>query len=117
MTLSNTPRVSRRPACLGTLLYQRPFQFRQYPDHLPHRPTCRRGRVNGLRDRPESHAPRFQIIEQADKIMQRAAQTIKLPDYQYIPGLESLETLRQFWPLDMRTGCLVGEYLAAARLL
>ena len=69
----HAPRFGRCPARLGAFLNKRPFEFRQYLDHLPHGAACRDYSVNGLRDRPESHAPRFEIIEQPDKIMQRPA--------------------------------------------
>src|ERR1051326_5336067 len=42
--------------------------------------------------------------------MQRPAQAVELPDDQHITGLESLEALRQLWPLHMRPGCLISEY-------
>lgn len=63
----------RRVARLGTFLNQGAFQFRQYPAHLPHG-SARWGRgVNHFRERAEGHTPRFQIVQQADQIPQRAA--------------------------------------------
>jgi hypothetical protein len=45
--------------------------------------------------------------------MQQPSQAIKLSDDQRVTSLESLEALRQRWPLDMRSGGLVREDCAA----
>ena len=39
----------RRAARLRAFLNERPFQFRQYPDHLPHGAACGRGGVDSFR--------------------------------------------------------------------
>ncbi len=49
----------RRAVRLGALLNQGAFQFRQYPDHLPHGAARGRRGVNRFRKRAEGHAPRF----------------------------------------------------------
>ena len=93
-------RDRRRAARLRPFLNQGAFEFRQYPDHLPHRAARGRGGINGFRQRAEGDAPRFQIVQQAGQVTQRPAQPVELPDGERIAFRESLEAPRQFGPLD-----------------
>ena len=107
----------RRAARFRAFLNQRAFQFRQYPDHLPHGAARGRRGVNRFRQGTEGHTPRFQVIQEADQVAQRAAQPVKLPDDKCIILGERLETLHQFRALDMRTRGLVSEDALAPCLL
>lgn len=107
----------RRAARLGTFLNERAFQFRQYPDHLPHRAACWGRGVNRFRQRPEGDAPRLEVVQQADQVPQRAAQPVKLPDNKCIILSERFETLCQFRAPDMRSRGLVNKDALAPCLL
>ena len=104
---SNRVSSSRRAARFCPFLNQQAFEFRQYPDHLPHGAACGCGGVNGFRQRPEGHAPRFQILQEADQVPQRAAQPVKLPDDERVTFRERLKALRQIRPFDVRPGSFV----------
>ena len=107
----------RRAARLGAFLNQRAFQFRQYPDHLPHGAARGCGGINGFRQRPEGHAPHLQIIQKADQVAQRAAQPVEFPDRERVAISERLEALGQFGPPDMRPGSLISKDKIAPHLL
>ncbi len=47
---------------------------------MPHGATRGRGGVNRFRQRAEGHAPRFQIVQEADQIPQRPPQPAQLPN-------------------------------------
>ncbi len=107
----------RRASRRGAFLNQRPFQFRQDSHHLPHRPARGRGGVEGFRQRPEGHAPRFQIVQETDEVTQAAAQSVEFPDCERVALSERLEALGQFWPPDMRPGSLISKDKIAPHLL
>ena len=67
----------RRAARFRAFLNQRPFGFRQYPDHLPQGMARGCGGVYRFRQRAEGHAPRFQIIQEADQVTQRPTQSVE----------------------------------------
>ena len=83
----------RRAARFGPFLDQGAFQFRQYPDHLPHGAARGRRGVNRFRQGAEGYTPRFQVIQEADQVPQRAAQPVEFPDDKRITLGKRLETL------------------------
>ncbi len=99
----------RRAACLRAFLNQGAFQFREEADHLPHGAARGRGGVNGFRQRPEGHPPRFQIVQQADQVPQRPPQPVELPDDERVAFIKRLEAFGQLGALDVRPRGLVDK--------
>jgi hypothetical protein len=60
---------------------------------------------------------RLEIIQEGNQVTWRPAQTVKLPDYQYITFLEFLEAVFKVDALAERAAVLVGVGGFAARLL
>ena len=60
----------RQAARRGAFLNQRPFQFRQYPHHLPQGAARGRGGVNRFRQRAEGHTLHLEIVQEADQVPQ-----------------------------------------------
>jgi hypothetical protein len=83
------------------------------PNHLPHGPTCGRGRVNGFRQGSEGHVARFEVIEQRDQVTQRPAQAVQFPDNQHVTRVQRRKAPGQLWPLDVSASSLVGVDLLA----
>ena len=73
----------RRAARFGALLNQGAFQFRQYPDHLPHRAACGDGGVNGFRQRARATSralisPRRPIRSRSKRPSRSGFQTMRV---------------------------------------
>ena len=65
----------------------------------------------------EGHTLRFQIVQEADQVPQRAAQPVEFPNYECIIFCEYLETLCQFRSFDVRPCGLIGEDALTPHLL
>ena len=98
----------------GALHDQRPFEFRQHADHLPHGATRRRLGVNRLREGTELDAALFEIVQHLDQVAEAAPQPIQLPHDQGVASLQGLEASDQGGAVDVRPRHLVLEQLVAA---
>ena len=68
------------------------------------------GRVNGLSQRPKGHAPRLQIVQEADQVTQATGLAGRVSRPERVAFRERLEALGQFRPFDMRPGCFIDKY-------
>src|ERR1019366_9719789 len=87
----HTAPLSRLDTGAGALGNQRPLEFGNDPDHLPHGAAGRGVRVDCLGQRPELDPALFEVIEHGDEIAEAPRKAVELPDDQGVSVLKAFE--------------------------
>ena len=87
--------LGRPQPSLGALGDQRPFQLRDSAKHLQRELALRRRGVDGIAQGAEVRALRFQLLDDAEQMRDRAGQAVEAYHHQGLAGPDVAQHLRQ----------------------
>jgi len=94
---------------LHPLLDQRSLELGERPEHVEQELALWRGRVHLLGQRPERDAAGLEVADRGEKVRQRPAEPIQLPDDQAIAGMQEGQCFGQASPVAAAAAGLVLE--------
>src|SRR3546814_3317514 len=86
--------------------------FRSAED-VEYQHPARRGGIDLLGERAETHAARRQLADFLDQVAHRTPKTIEFPDHQRVAGTQIGERLGQAGPIGFCYRCIIVEYAIA----
>ena len=93
------------------------FELGERPDQLHHHPAGGRGGIDRLGQTPEPGAFPLDQLHEVQEVLEAAAQAVKFPDDQDIPGSQLVEHPMQLGPVPAPSGSVLGKDPFGTRLL
>jgi hypothetical protein len=100
----------------GAFADQGALELRDRPEHVEHQHAPGLGGVDALGQRHQADAALLEVLPAGDQLFERPGKLVGLPYYQHVaPAQHVMEEARQFGPVRLCAGCLVGERLFTVR--
>jgi len=108
----NAPSWPRAPHGLSRRRSAAPISAGPARGHQ-HAPGCRG--VDSPGQRHQADAALLEVLRRRDQLFGRAGKPVESPHHQHVaPAQQVMEDAREFGPVRLRAGCLLGERLLAA---
>lgn len=88
----------------------RSLELGKAPDHLHHHATCGGRRIDGLGQTPKAGLGSIDLLQDVQKVLERARQAVELPDHDDVSGAKLIEQPMQLGAVPPATRSPLLEY-------